>query len=234
MLITEEAKRAMRLAARYNTALEVGGFAATEKRGDLIVVTGPLLIYPQVVKPAFTDGKASPMGNDAIDWLTTEMAKREQSILDNRCWWHSHRTMATSPSGTDEETMRALAEWAGDWFAGVVISTDNTKWTAFAHMLQPFDLSIKGFTILEEADEADDELKRTIYDMMDANVVEYKEPPRGATPSVPTAGGGATKSTGTPSSQTRLFTPSVEDDVSNLDDDEFIAHVEEMIEKVML
>lgn len=150
LILTHEADTMLKMAASYESGLEVGGFGHTRisDNGEDIICDA-IYIPPQEVQAAHTDikGPGEAGGDGQLEaamfhWSTLcrqcgvhrdlhegiEHDFEPQSWVDNRLWWHSHGTIGASPSATDDSTLHKLARLLGGWSVGLVINSKHERY----------------------------------------------------------------------------------------------------------
>jgi len=97
---------------------EIGGFGVTPKEADLVE---ELVVLPQEscgTHIDFDDGGIA-------DYLDACVKMGFQPWQVTRVWWHTHPSMAASPSGTDNSTFRQMIGEGADWGYMVIIGTNH-------------------------------------------------------------------------------------------------------------
>ena len=109
---------------------EVGWMGTAEKTADGNFFISKVWLLKQQVTSVETE-----MSTEGLSELATELLSRGDEGMqdwDNlRFWGHSHVRMGTSPSGTDERTMRMLEEAQHPWFIrGILNKLGRIEFTA--------------------------------------------------------------------------------------------------------
>jgi len=141
---------------------EVTGLAKTELRDHAIILTD-IYIPDQEVSSASVD-----ISIEAIEAWVADLARRDETFSDWRCWWHSHPSTGTpTPSGTDEKTLSMLASECG-WFLGLVTDRNGAAKHLWLEITEPVRLSAKNLG--HELIMPEDPEWETVFESMKANV----------------------------------------------------------------
>jgi hypothetical protein len=112
---------------------EVGWMGTAEQTPDGNFYIDKVFLLKQEVT-----GVETEMSNEGLSELATELlSSGDQGLKDwdnLRFWGHSHVRMGTSPSGTDERTMRMLEEAQHPWFIrGILNKLGRIEFTLFLY-----------------------------------------------------------------------------------------------------
>ena len=146
MLFTEAAWNALR--AYFEAAYKQLGDLELQGYGKVRMEDGEPVCYEvgipeQEVSMMKTDATWDQMLaflQERVDFK--DVKKAEKELPTWRLWWHTHGKGASSPlySGTDEETIRALAAEAGDHMWGLVFHTDSMESSLYLATRRPVPL----------------------------------------------------------------------------------------------
>lgn len=114
-------------------------------------------LFRQIV----SGGQCEPEDETAIIELMDKMIKEGKNPGKLKCWWHSHNTMGTSPSGTDKNTAE---KFANNSFLITLITNHKgdiyTKLTVY----KPFEFEIEDIPVYVNYEEVDEELIKECSD----------------------------------------------------------------------
>lgn len=143
------------------TKSEIGGFITysdiSETDGEVTIVLDDLLIPPQ-------EAKSSEVDIDGVGQieLRKEYGDRCLKIIGH---WHSHHTMGTFFSGTDEDMMKSYAE--NKTFCLFIVSSKGKHLIRLVLKNKPFEIKIDNveYEVLSDgtiAQEMEDEIKKKV------------------------------------------------------------------------
>lgn len=114
-----------------------GSYVSNDDRGSYIL--HEIIIPPQEVSGAFTDTGEAKQNVENLNFIISEAMRLGLPISGWGFWGHSHVNMGTTPSGTDRDTMRDLAEqWSGRAIGAVFNQKGEvTAWGVGTHPMFP-------------------------------------------------------------------------------------------------
>ena len=129
---------------------EINGLGLIEKIGGATYRVSEIFLLKQTVSKSACDIDPAAMAQ-LMEKLINE--GKNPSML--RFWWHSHNTMGTFWSGTDERTGK---QFAGTEYLFSLVANHKEEMRAKMNIFQPVELSIDNITILIETPSAQESL----------------------------------------------------------------------------
>lgn len=83
---------------------------------------------------AFTE-----LAETSVAKLSMRLHKKKKKLEDLRGWWHTHYTMSTFWSGTDDNTAQRLARTNGQWLVSIVVNQKG-HWLCRVDMMKPVNM----------------------------------------------------------------------------------------------
>ena len=157
--LSDRANFMIRYAAEEAKPKEIMGMGKCLIDSDEDVMISDILIPKQEVGGAHADFEGDDLAN-----LMIQLADREETLADWRCWWHSHVGMSPTPSPTDVDTLWGLAKELDSWAVGVIIGSNGTSYHGWINTINPLPMTmtLKVDTLIPESEAIREEVRKVI------------------------------------------------------------------------
>ena len=120
---------------------EIGGLGLVERVGNKFYISEVYLLKQEVTQTETT------LDLTDVSRLMQELHQQGKDVSKLRFWWHSHNTMATNWSGTDEETGR---DFAGDDYLISIVTNHKGDMRCRMNFYKPISLTLDCVPIIIE------------------------------------------------------------------------------------
>jgi len=149
---------------------EISGLGKIERVGNTLIITDVFLFKQR------NSAASTILDNDDLANAQYEIIQRGEDPSNLKLWWHSHNTMGTTWSGTDD---RCCAEFDnGEYLLSLVVNQDRDM-RCRIDIYQPFKLTIDGISVQvqdilkQEEDSLIDECQKEILEKVEAKTITY-------------------------------------------------------------
>lgn len=164
IVLSRKARKMMQYAVQTHPNKEVQGFGRIRLDHD-----GDVWVTDIIIPPHEVTGSTVELTPETLSALWGEIVAAGDEVKDYRLWWHSHAGMNTFASGTDTETLRALAVEFGDVAIGIVTNSkeDYHAWYAASVQTDLGQFLAEGkLTVMVEEEPEDRKLRQKVAKMM--------------------------------------------------------------------
>jgi hypothetical protein len=147
---------------------EINGLGMVERVGACFRITEIYLLKQKVSK------SSCEIDQNSIVELMTKIADEKKNPSNIRLWWHSHNTMGTFWSKTDEDTGK---QFAGQEYLVSIVTTHSGEMRARINLYAPIELALDNVSIVIEHDKPAEsmieECKKEVEAKVNREVYKY-------------------------------------------------------------